>query len=84
MPRYIIPYEVAIDFLEGDVLLTWQPTWSLSRSSNFGIRGSIGIADGLVRSSSEEDGKLFHNWNRLYIFNTIGVYQQLGNHTSLF
>ncbi len=54
-PRNIIPYEAAIDLFEGDVLLSWQPTWSVSKYNNIGIRGSIGIADGLIRSSKEED-----------------------------
>ena len=54
-PRNIIPYEAAIDLFEGDVLISWQPTWSVSKYNNIGIRGSIGIADGLIRSSTEED-----------------------------
>lgn len=56
-PRNIIPYEVAIDLLEGDILLSWQPTWSLNKYNNVGIRASIGIADGLIRSSQEDDDK---------------------------
>ncbi|WP_455219686.1 hypothetical protein, partial [Kaarinaea lacus] len=52
--RYFIPYEAAIDLFEGDVVFSWQPTWSISKFNNIGVRGSIAIADGLIRSSNEE------------------------------
>ena len=53
--RGVIPYEVAFDTVEGDLLLTWQPTWSVSPKDNLGIRGSIGLAGGLLKSSALED-----------------------------
>jgi hypothetical protein len=53
--RGVIPYEVALDTAEGDVLLTWQPTWSVSPRDNLAIRGSIGLAGGLLKDSSYED-----------------------------
>ena len=51
--RNVIPYEVGIDIAEGDLLFTWQPTWSLSRNNKLGIRGSIGFAGGLLDTAKE-------------------------------
>ncbi|MDF1562923.1 MAG: patatin-like phospholipase family protein [Deltaproteobacteria bacterium] len=45
--RYVIPYEVALDLHEGDILLSWQPTWSASARTKVGLRASFGIAGGL-------------------------------------
>lgn len=51
--RNIIPYEVGFDLSEGDLLLTWQPTFSLSRKDLAVIRGSIGFPGGLLSSSAD-------------------------------
>lgn len=49
--RNVIPYEFGFDMAEGDLLLTWQPTWSLTKKDILGIRGSIGFAGGLLNSA---------------------------------
>ena len=51
--RNVIPYELAFDLSEGDLLLTWQPTWSLSKKDLAVIRGSIGFPGGLLSSSAD-------------------------------
>lgn len=53
--RGVIPYEVALDTVDGDLLLTWQPTWSVSPKDNLSIRGSIGLTGGVLKSSALED-----------------------------
>ena len=45
--RYLIPYEAALDLVEGDVIFTWQPTWAMSNKDLLGIRASLGFASGL-------------------------------------
>ncbi len=52
--RNVIPFEIGIDIAEGDLLFTWQPTWSLSRDNKLGIRGSLGFAGGLLNTKEEE------------------------------
>lgn len=52
--RNIIPFEVGVDLAEGDLLFTWQPTWSLSRNNKLGIRGSLGFAGGLFNTKEQE------------------------------
>jgi len=52
--RNLIPYEVGIDLSEGDLLFTWQPTWSLSRYNKLAIRGSFGFAGGLLNTKEQE------------------------------
>ena len=53
--RNVIPYELAIDTVEGDILVTWQPTWSLSPRTLLGVRGSLGFAGGSVGSKNQEE-----------------------------
>jgi hypothetical protein len=48
--RNIIPYEVAFDMAESDVLLTWQPTWALGKKSTIGVRGTLGLAGGFLEA----------------------------------
>jgi predicted acylesterase/phospholipase RssA len=50
--RYVIPYEVAFDMVEGDLLVNWQPTLALSKNNLLNLRAGLGFAGGLVRSSS--------------------------------
>jgi hypothetical protein len=52
--RNVIPFEIGFDFAEGDLLFTWQPTWSLSRNNKLGIRGSLGFAGGLFNTNETE------------------------------
>jgi len=49
--RNIIPYELAFDVVEGDLTLTWQPTWALTPRTLLGIRGTVGFAGGLFSSA---------------------------------
>ncbi len=53
--RNVIPYEISSDVVSGDLLLTWQPTWNVGKRSNVGIRGSLGFAGGLFRTSSDRE-----------------------------
>lgn len=53
--RNVIPYEVGIDIIEGDIGLTWQPTWALSKNTLFGVRGTLGFAGGIIREAQTED-----------------------------
>lgn len=50
--RNLIPYEFGFDLVDGDLLLTWQPTWTLGSGTQFGLRGTIGLAGGLIDSGS--------------------------------
>lgn len=53
--RYVIPYGIEFDLTEGDILVTWQPTWSMSRNDLLDARISLGFAGGLFKSSSDKD-----------------------------
>ena len=50
--RNIIPYEFGFDLAEGDLLISWQPTWSLTKKDKLGIRGTFGFAGGLLNSAA--------------------------------
>lgn len=52
--RNIIPYETALDFIEGDILLFWQPTWSF-KHFNTGLRLGLGFTGGLVESKADAE-----------------------------
>lgn len=52
--RNVIPYEIGFDLSEGDMLVTWQPTWSMSENNLLDARISLGFAGGLFRSSSDK------------------------------
>ena len=49
--RYIIPYELGFDLVEGDMLITWQPTLAISANNLLNIRASLGFAGGLFENS---------------------------------
>ncbi|UCB55913.1 MAG: patatin-like phospholipase family protein [Thiotrichales bacterium] len=49
--RNIIPYEIAIDLNDSDLVFTWQPTWALTRKDLLNVRASIGLAGGVVEST---------------------------------
>lgn len=51
--RNIIPYETAFDFVDGDLLFFWQPTWSF-KHTNAGIRLGLGFSGGLANSNVDE------------------------------
>lgn len=53
--RNVIPYEVAVDTVEGDLLVTWQPTWEFSGHNLVDARLTLGFAGGLVRSSADKE-----------------------------
>jgi hypothetical protein len=52
--RNLIPYEMGFDVLEGDLLLTWEPTWSLSPKLLFSVRAGLGLAGGLLGQRVED------------------------------
>jgi len=53
--RNVIPYEVGVDLIEGDIGLTWQPTWAASKYNLVGVRGTLGFAGGVIRDPQTED-----------------------------
>ena len=59
--RNVIPYETAWDFAQGDFLLSWQPTWKLSRRNTMAVRGTLGFAGGLLGQSNVEGRRDFLN-----------------------
>lgn len=56
--RNFIPYEVAIDIAESDMIFTWQPSWALSNQNIVNVRASLGFAGGLIESSETKNGKI--------------------------
>lgn len=52
--RNIIPYEIAFDMAESDILFTWQPTWALGKKSTIGVRGTLGLAGGFLEAVKSE------------------------------
>ena len=50
--RNIIPYEIAFDLRDNDVIFTWQPTWSLSRYDLLSVRASLGLAGGVIETDT--------------------------------
>ena len=52
--RYVIPYEIGFDLVEGHLLFVWQPTWSLAKYDLLGIRGTVGLAKGIIGEASHE------------------------------
>lgn len=53
--RYVIPYDLAVDLVEGDILVSWQPTWKISENNLLDVRASLGFAGGLFKSSSNRN-----------------------------
>ena len=51
--RNIIPYEVAVDIADSDLIFSWQPTWSLSSKDLLSVRASLGLAGGVVEHSGQ-------------------------------
>jgi hypothetical protein len=51
--RYIIPYEFAFDFNEGDLQIFWQPTWNF-KHANAGLRLGLGFTGGTFSSNPDE------------------------------
>jgi hypothetical protein len=52
--RNLVPYEVSFDFVEGDTLLIWQPTWNF-KTGNAGLRLGLGFTGGIIHSAPDED-----------------------------
>lgn len=52
--RNVIPYEVAFDVADSDLLFLWQPTWNVGRN-NLGARFGLGFAGGVLNSRSVEE-----------------------------
>jgi hypothetical protein len=51
--RNLIPYELAIDMVEGDTLLIWQPSWSLSPHALFALRAGLGFSRGFLDAAGD-------------------------------
>jgi len=67
--RNIIPFEVAIDLNQSDLIFTWQPTWALTRRDLVSVRAGLGLAGGVVQSdlgtvSREDYGSLGLGYSR--------------------
>jgi len=78
--RYLIPYELGMDLHQADLLITWQPTWSVSRYNTLGVRGTLGIAEGLVgnaadagRSNYVSLGLDYSRHTDFWIFSSYGI-----------
>lgn len=52
--RYVIPYEIAFDLVEGALQVTWAPTWALSKYDLLTARGSVAFAKGLIGEESHK------------------------------
>ncbi|WP_455202147.1 patatin-like phospholipase family protein [Kaarinaea lacus] len=52
--RYVIPYEIGFDLVEGHIMFVWQPTWSLAKYDLLNIRGTVGLAKGIIGEASHE------------------------------
>jgi len=52
--RNIIPYELAFDFIDGDVQILWQPTLSF-KYFNAGVRFGLGFTSGAFTSPSGKE-----------------------------
>jgi hypothetical protein len=53
--RNLVPYELALDLVDGDVLLVWQPTWALSPHTLLAVRGGFGFTRGFIDATSLEE-----------------------------
>lgn len=53
--RNVIPYELAFDLVQGDLLIAWQPTWHMSRRDNLAVRAALGFAGGLFESTAARE-----------------------------
>ena len=51
--RNLIPYELAFDFVDGDIQVFWQPTLSF-KYFNAGLRFGLGFTGGVFSTSGEE------------------------------
>jgi predicted acylesterase/phospholipase RssA len=68
--RYVIPYEFSWDLVEGDMIMTWQPTLAMSENNLLSLRASLGYAGGLFRSSSNKERKNYLGLGLGYIRRT--------------
>jgi predicted acylesterase/phospholipase RssA len=53
--RYVIPYDISFDLVEGDITFGWQPTLALSENNLVHVRAGFGFAGGLFNSSASRD-----------------------------
>ena len=76
--RYIIPYEISIDLVEGALQFAWQPTWSLSKYNLLTARGTVAFAKGLVGEESHKESNNFFvlgvGYSRLTESNAVSSY----------
>ncbi len=68
--RYVMPYGLDWDFVEGDTLVSWQPTMVLSENNLLNLRVSLGFAGGLFNSSGSENRENYFGLGLGYIRRT--------------
>ena len=68
--RNIIPFDVAFDLVEGDIIAAWQPTAALTDKDLVNLRFSLGFAGGLFRSSASKDRENYFGLGLGYIRRT--------------
>ena len=68
--RYVMPYGIDWDFVEGDILVSWQPTMALSENNLLNLRASLGFAGGLFNSSASENRENYFGLGLGYIRRT--------------
>ena len=52
--RYVIPYELGLDLVQGNALFTWQPTMALSTNNLVNLRATLRFEGGLLDSDPDQ------------------------------
>jgi len=68
--RYVIPYDLSFDLVEGDILVAWQPTAAITDRDLVDLRFSLGFAGGIFRSSASRDRENYFGLGLGYIRRT--------------
>ena len=68
--RNIIPYEIAFDLADSDLLLIWQPTWAMSNDDLLAVRASLGFTRGLINNSESVERENYAALGLSYIRQT--------------
>ena len=68
--RYVIPYDLSFDLVEGDILVAWQPTAAITENDLVNLRFSLGFAGGLFRSSASKNRENYFGLGLGYIRRT--------------
>ena len=57
--RNIIPFDMGLDLVEGDLIFGWQPTLALTKKDLLGVRASLGFTGGLFTSNKDKTRENF-------------------------